>query len=1038
MNPITEEQLELQAISWLESLGYEYQQGTDIADNEPAPGAAEYSSVVLEGRLRAAISRLNPGIPKDTLEAAQAQLTAPNIPGLLSCNHRVSNWLTKGIQVTFTKDKQSSGHQLKLLDFENPENNDCLVVNQFTVTGTTRTRRPDLVVFVNGLPLVVVELKNPASEAADLEQAYNQLQTYKTDIPDLFFYNLCLVISDGISARFGSLSANYERFMRWRTNDQGELDPLGQHRELETLLRGLLNKSVLLDYLRYCCLFETEGEVVKKIAGYHQYHAVHTALESVVAASQAGGTKQGGVVWHTQGAGKSLEMACLAGRLMSEPRLENPTILMLTDRLDLDGQLFGVFSNSVDLLGESPKQVESREQLRKMLKDIPSGGIIFTTIQKFGLEQGETQFPVLSERHNIVVIADEAHRTQYGFGAMFDSKTGKLKHGLARSVRNGLPNATFLAFTGTPISENDRDTRAVFGEYISIYDIQQAVEDGATVPIYYESRLAKLKLDYEVLPHLDDEVEDILESELADDAAKEKAKSQWAALEAIVGSDSRIAQVASDLIDHYETRSRTQPGKAMIVAMSREICVQLYDAIIKLRPDWHAAGHGQGAIKVVMTAAASDSPELQPHHTSKQQKKDIERRFKDPADELKIVIVRDMWLTGFDVPCLATMYIDKPMQGANLAQAIARVNRVFKDKPGGLVVDYIGIAPKLKEAIATYSAARGSDRGLPAVDSQEALNVLKEKIHSVRDMLHPVDLTGFEERALELMTECLDHILGLEDGKRRYCDLVLQITKAFALCCTLDEAKQLAEEVAFYQAIRAQLLKKTSSDGEGPARDHEFELQQLLSEAVVSAGVTDVFELAGLERPDLAVLSNEFLQDVRKLPQKNLAVELLRRLLEDEVRTKLKTNVVKQKKYSDMLIASLAKYNNRTIEAAQVIEELIAMAVEFKEDRENAKKLDLTPSEQAFYDALAQNDSAQELMGDELLMQIARELAETLRENLTIDWAVKESVRAKLRVMIRGMLNKYDYPPDQQDSAIDNVLRQAEVISEEQLASGAE
>ena len=1027
MSLVSENKIELQTIDWFKDIGYQYLCGYDIAPDGETSERSDYRSVVLKERLEVALHRINPDIPKSAIDNGLSQLLNPNIPALMSCNRQVHRWLTKGVQVTFHQGNQEIGKQLKVIDFDEPSNNDWLVVNQFRVEGNKHNRRPDLIVFINGLPLAVIELKNAADENADIWSAFNQLQTYKIDIPDLFNYNTCLVISDGIYARMGSLSAHTERFMRWRTIDGKTLDPLGQHKELQTLVNGLFNKEIFLNYLRYFCLFEDDKTIIKKIASYHQFHAVQAALKSIVTASSVKGTKKGGVVWHTQGAGKSIEMACLAGRLITEPRLENPTLIVVTDRLNLDGQLFGVFAGAGDLLGESPKQATSRAELREHLKDKPSGGIIFTTIQKFGLEKGEEQFPILSDRHNIVVIADEAHRTQYGFKAKLDSKTGKIKYGLARSLRNALPNATFLAFTGTPISQNDRDTQAVFGEYVSVYDIQQAVDDGATVPIYYESRLAKINLNLKELPQIDEDVEDILDSETADEREKEKAKSQWAALEAIVGSDTRLKEVAEDLINHYETRSQTQPGKALIVTMSREICVRFYDQIIALRPEWHDDDHMKGAIKVIMTASASDKAELQPHHTSKQQKQDIEKRFKDPSDPLKIVIVRDMWLTGFDVPCLVSMYVDKPMQDANLAQAIARVNRVFKDKPGGLVVDYIGIAPQLKEALATYSAAKG--KGRPTIDSSEALRLLQEKLAVAKDMLHPVNWSDYHTRALELIPECMDHILGQEDGKRRYCDIVLQMTKAFALCGTLNEAMKVSHEVAFHQAIRAPLTKR--GKGDAPQQDHEFELQQLVSKAFVSEGVVDVFKLAGLESPDISILSDEFLQEVMKMPHKNLAVELLQRLIKDEIKSKFKTNVVKQSKFSDLLEKSLSKYANRTIEAAQVIEELIAMAKDFKADLELAATHGLTPEEHAFYDALSQNESAQELMGEEVLVKMASEVAKKLRENLTVDWAVREPVRARLRLLIRRLLRKYKYPPDQEPGAVDLVLRQAEVLSED-------
>ena len=1029
---VTEDHVELQSIEWFKALGYQYLCGYDIAPDGVTSERSDYRSVVLKDRLLSALSRINPDIPKAAIDTALSQLVNPNIPSLMSCNRQLHSWLTKGIKVTYHEGVQEVGKQLKVIDFDNLKNNDWLVVNQFTIHGHKHNRRPDMLVFVNGLPLAVIELKNVADESADIWAAYNQLQTYKNDIPDLFNYNTCLVISDGIYARLGSLSANEERFMRWRTIDGVAIDPLGNHRELETLIKGLFSQEVFLSYLRYFCIFEEDKSLIKKIAGYHQYHAVQAAVESVVTASAKDGSKKGGVVWHTQGAGKSIEMACLAGRLISEPRLQNPTLVMVTDRQDLDGQLFDVFTGAGDLLGETPKQAHTRTELREHLKQRPSGGIIFTTIQKFGLDKGEDRFPVLSDRDNIVVIADEAHRTQYGFKAKIDGQTGQVKYGLAKSLRDALPNATFLAFTGTPISHDDRDTQAVFGHYVSIYDIQQAVEDGATVPIYYESRLAKININQSMLATLDDEVDELLDSETDDDREKEKAKSQWAALEAIVGTDARLQEVAEDLVKHFEIRSQTQPGKAMIVGMSREICVRLYDKLVALRPEWHHDDHKQGAIKVIMTASASDKAHLQPHHTSKRQKQDLETRFKDPDDPLRIVIVRDMWLTGFDAPCLATMYIDKPMQGANLAQAIARVNRVFRDKPGGLVVDYIGIAPQLKEAMATYTAAKG--RGRPAIDNAEALRVLKEKMHIARDLLHPVNWQGFETRALQLIPECLDHILGLEDGKKRYCDTVLQMTKAYALCGALEEAIALAPEVAFHQAIRAPLMKSSASqDDNKKPRNVEHELRQLVSRAVVGDGVADIFKLAGLDTPDISILSEDFLREVMKMPQKNLAVELLQKLIRDEVRSKFKTNVVKQKKFSDLLQASLGKYANRAIEAAQVIEELIAMAKQFKEDLDRRNSHDLNDEEEAFYDALAKNESAQELMGEEVLVQMAREVAKTLRANLTVDWAVKDNVRARLRNIVRALLKRYKYPPDQQLGAIEMVLRQAEVLSEDAL-----
>ena len=1029
---ITEDHLEQQCLEWFQELGYAYAFAPDLAPDGTTPERTDFRQVIFTGRLRSALQRLNPEVPIGTIESAVLQLANPNVPGLLASNRNFHRWMTQGLPITYMDGNQQVGIRLKVIGFEDHDSNDWLVVNQLAIQGNKYNRRPDVVVYLNGLPLAVIELKNPADEKADIWAAFNQLQTYKQDIPDLFTPNVLLVISDGIQARLGSLSADRERFQRWRTiSGENDLDPLGTHRDLETLVRGIFDKGRLLEFLRSFCLFEEDGQIIKKIAAYHQFHAVRAAVESVVRASRPDGDKKGGVVWHTQGAGKSIEMACLAGKLLTDPRLENPTLVMVTDRQDLDGQLFGVFAGAGDLLGESPKQADSRQELRDLLANRPSGGIIFTTIQKFATEEGEDKYPTLTERHNVVVICDEAHRTQYGFKGRFDTKTGEIKYGLAKALRDALPKATFLAFTGTPISQDDRDTQAVFGHYVSVYDIQQAVDDGATVPIYYESRLAKLALKEPLLPQLDKQVDDLFSDE-DDIPAAERAKSRWAALEALVGAEPRLGQVAADLIAHYEQRSRTQPGKAMVVVMSRDICARLYDAIVALRPDWHDEDPKKGTIKVVMTASASDESYLQPHHTTKQQKKELEKRFKEPADPLKIVIVRDMWLTGFDAPCLATMYVDKPMKGANLAQAIARVNRVFKDKPGGLVVDYIGIAPQLKEALATYTASKG--KGAPTIDTSEALRILKEKLQVARDLLHPIDWSGFRDSktAMALLPNCLDHILELSEGKKRYCDTVLAMTRAFALCGTMDEAMALNDEVTFLQAIRAPLIKGDRIGGDGTTpKNVDFQLQQLLSESLVADGITDVFKIAGLQNPDLSILSDQFLAEVSKIPQKNLAVELLQRLLREEVQTRFKNNVVKQKRFSEMLQASLNKYANRSIEAAQVIEELIAMAKQFRDEAEKVKAMGLSVAEIAFYDALANNKSAQEAIGDEVLMKMARELAEKLRGDLSIDWQYKDNVRARLRNKIKALLKRYKYPPDQEAAAIELVIQQTEIISEE-------
>ena len=1027
---ITEEQVELQAVEWFKELGYQYKQGPDISPEGTAPERDQFRTVVLEQRLHAALSRINPDIPPQTIASAIPQIMNPNRPELISRNRETHRWITQGLKVTFNEGDHELGRQLKLIDFDNPANNDWLVVNQFTVQGSRHNCRPDVVVFINGMPLAVFELKNPSDERASIWGAYNQLQTYKDDIPDLFNANALLVISDGFEARMGSLTASRERFMRWRTIDGETLDPLGENHDLETLVKGLFNKETMLNYIKNFCVFEDDATVVKKIAAYHQYHAVNKALEKLVEAAEPNGDRRGGVVWHTQGAGKSLEMTYLAGQIISDPRLANPTIVMVTDRQDLDGQLFGVFNSAGDLLVETPKQANTVTQLRELLADRPSGGIIFTTIQKFQIDKdkGEQRFPTLTDRRNVVVMCDEAHRSQYGFKGVLNQKTGELKYGLARSLRDALPQATFLAFTGTPISRNDRDTRAVFGDYIDIYDIQQSVEDGATVQIYYESRLSKIELDKAKIPTIDDEVNEIFEDDI-DYERQERAKSKWSQVEVLVGAQPRLKQVAKDIVKHFEQRSETQPGKAMIVGMSRDICARLYEELIAIKPEWHDPDHTKGALKVVITASRADETHLRKHHISGEQRKDLEKRFKDPADELRIVIVRDMWLTGFDVPCLATMYVDKPMRGANLAQAIARVNRVFADKPGGLVVDYIGIAPELKEALATYSASKG--RGYPTVNTDEALKILQERLAVAGDLLHPIDWSKYEQQALKLLPECADHILQLEDGRKRYSDSVLAMTRAFALCGTMDEARQYTNQVAFHQAVRT-LLTKTSIRTTGNGfQDTDFKLKQLVSNALVPGGVADIFKLAGLGKPNIGVLTDELLDKVQKMPQQNLAIELLQKLINDEVHSRFRTNIVKRRKFSELLKKAMAKYHNRSIERTQVVMVYMDIAHEYKDDREKAEKDNLNDDQRAFYDALASNKSAQELMGDEVLLKMADEITQKIRRNFSIDWSIRESARARLKLMVKNFLRHHKYPPDHQASATELIMSQAEVVSEE-------
>jgi type I restriction enzyme R subunit len=1057
---VLEDHVEQAMLEWLAGLGWVTAHGPDISPPDaktPGTERGSYREVVLPSRLREAIARLNPHVPPGARDDALRRVLSPNVPGLVNVNRQVHRWLVDGVPVEFQKDGETRGDRVRLLDFADVAANDWLAVNQFSVQGPKLTRRPDVLLFVNGLPLVLFELKNPGDEDADIWAAWNQLQAYQQDIPDLFHANALQVISDGIQARMGSVTSDRERFMAWRTIDGVATDPLGAMRELETLVLGLCQRELLLEYLRHFVLFEDDGRLVKKVAGYHQFHAVRAVVQSVLKASAPGGTRKGGVVWHTQGAGKSIEMTCLAGALMAHPDMGNPTLVVVTDRNDLDNQLFGVFAGASEMLRQTPARADTRPELRRLLANRPSGGIVFTTIQKFTPGEDEDTFPVLSDRRNIVVICDEAHRSQYGFGARLSPPaaggppkaefvptsqgplaTGEaaesadsyrrsaLQVGYAQHLRDALPGATFVAFTGTPVSLNDRDTRAVFGDYVHIYDIEQAVKDGATVPIYYESRLAKLELREADITLLDSEVEELTEDEEGD-AAKVAKLRRWAALEQLVGAPPRIQKVAADIVTHFENRLSAMDGKGMVVAMSREICVHLYNAIVALRPEWHNDDPALGAIKVVMTGSASDKALLKPHIHPKDVRKRLETRFKNPAEPFKLVIVRDMWLTGFDAPSLHTMYVDKPMRGHNLMQAIARVNRVFKDKPGGLVVDYIGIANELKAALADYTQAQGS--GKPTVDAHEALAVLQEQMDILHGLLHGVDYAEFRIKAWQLLPAVANQVLGLEDGKKRFADAVLAASKAFALCCTLDEALTHRDELAFLQAVKAALTKHVGTDKKLTDEQQEHALRQIISRAVVSDEVIDIFSAAGLKRPDIGVLSDEFLEDVRHMKERNLAVELLERLLKGEIKSRFKTNVVQSAKFSELLLQSLTRYRNRAIETAQVIEELIEMAKKFQQAAQRGDELGLNHDELAFYDALATNESAVRQLGDETLKKIAVELTLSLRKSVTVDWAKREAVRAKLRVMVKTLLRRYKYPPDRQEEATETVLKQAESLS---------
>ncbi|HIC9088361.1 TPA: type I restriction endonuclease subunit R [Legionella pneumophila] len=1020
---INEDQVEQLAIQWFQELGYDYLYGPDIAHDGINPLRADYQSVLIESRLSLALNRLNPYAPTPAIAEAIAKLKNPQKASLIQNNLSFHHMLTQGIGVEVKTEDGWQGERIKLMDFHHPDNNEFLIVNQFTVKGSKMNRRPDIVVFINGIPIFVIELKNPADESADIFKAYNDLQTYKQEIEDLFIFNEACIISDGINARIGSLTASEERYMYWRTVKDEADRPLLSY-ELEILIRGFFDKALLLDYLQYFILFEDNGKsIIKKIAGYHQFHAVREAVNSVIEAAK-NKHRKGGVVWHTQGSGKSISMVCFASKLTKQPEMKNPTVLVVTDRNDLDGQLYGTFCKSTKLLGQQPVQMDSIDGLREYLTNKPAGGIVFTTIQKFSLKKDEDRFPLLSDRENIVVIADEAHRSQYGFDAMLDDD-GSFKYGYAQHLRDAVPNATFLGFTGTPIEGTDRDTRAVFGDYISIYDIEDAVKDGATVPIYYESRLAKLDLDSEILKEIDEDVSYLVEDEEL--ANREQFKSKWTALEKLVGAEQRIKQVTNDLVCHFEERTGVIRGKGMIVAMSRHIAVRMYDAIIAERPDWHSEDPLKGKIKIIMTGTKSDDAIMQPHLYSKKVKEDIEKRFKDPDDELQLVIVRDMWLTGFDAPCAHTMYIDKPMKAHNLMQAITRINRVFKDKKGGVVVDYIGIASELKSALKDYANSGG--KGRTTVDVAEALAEFLKRLDIVRNMYHGFDYSTYHTNAHQLLVPAANHILGLDDGKKRYLDEVLALSKAFSLCATTDEAKACREEVAFFQAIKSVIQKASRSNRKGV--DKQAAIKQIIDNAIISEGVEDIFELAGLDKPNIGILSEEFLEDVAHMPYKNLAVELLEKLINDNIKAKTRCNVILEKKFSERLQESMKKYHNRAIQTAQVIEELIQMAKDMAKATQHGQDLGLNDDELAFYDALAENESAIRELGDETLKKIAQELTLKLRNSISVDWQKRESVRAKMRNLIRIILRRYKYPPDKQVDAINLVMDQAAALSDE-------
>jgi len=1013
----TESVVEEAALDWLRGLGYAVLHGPEVAPGEPLAERDGYGEVVLRRRLREAIARLNPRMPAAARDEASRKLTRREHPDLVLDNRAFHRRLVDGVEGEYrAADGRVVGDRARLVDFDDVGANDWLVVNQFTVAEGRQTRRPDVVVFVNGLPLAVFELKNAAAEDATIWTAYNQLQTYKLRIPDLFACNEVLVISDGVEARVGSLTASKERFAPWRTIE-GEDDAPAHLPALRVVIEGLFERRRFLDYLRSFIVFEQDGaRVEKKIAAYHQFHAVARAVEETIAASSLGGDRRAGVIWHTQGSGKSLTMAFYAGRVVLHPAMENPTLVVLTDRNDLDEQLFGTFAGCSDLLRQDPSKAKDRDDLRDLLR-VASGGVIFTTVQKFMPREKGERYPLLSDRRNVVVIADEAHRSQYDF-----------VDGFARHLRDALPNASFIGFTGTPIEQSDRSTLAVFGDYISVYDIERAVRDGATVPIYYEGRLVRLDLDPSQRPLLDAAFDEVTEGEEAQQ--RDRLRSKWAALEAIVGTERRLSLVAADLVEHVERRLEAIEGKAMVVCMSRRICVDLYDQIVALRPDWHDPDDDAGAIKVVMTGSASDPLAWQGHIRPKAGRTRLAARLRDPDDPLHLVIVRDMWLTGFDAPPLHTMYVDKPMRGHGLMQAIARVNRVFRDKPGGLVVDYLGLADQLRAALATYT--QGGGHGRATIDQADAVAVMLEKHEIVAALFHGFDygafIAGTPTERVSVLPAAQEHIVAQRDGKERLLRHVTELSKAFALAVPHQEALAIRDDLAFFQAIRAQVAKTTGAS-ERDADDLDRAVRQILSGAIMAGEVVDIFAAAGLSTPDLSILSDEFLAEVRDLPQKNLAVELLRKLLHDEVRLRERTNLVQARSFADMIDRSLRRYHTRAIETAQVIEELIQLARDIKAAQQRGEQLGLSDDEIAFYDALEANDTAVRVLGDDTLKQIARDLVDTVKRNTGIDWTVRENVRARLRVLVRRILRKHGYPPDKQEQAVTTVLQQAELFA---------
>ena len=1037
MVALNEDAYELQCIEWFKVTGWDYLHGGVIAPEGAAPERATYKDVILVDRVEESLGRINPGVSRDVLKRVRMMLESPGETDLLKANELIHRWFVEGVPMKVREGGEEKTRRISLVDFENPANNDWLAVNQFTVQGENNLRRPDIVLFCNGIPVVVIELKNPTDIDADIWAAHNQLQLYKEQIPRLFYTNVVLSIDDGADARMGSLTADKERFLRWRSVDGDTRDPYGAFAHGRTLIEGLYTPAHILEMLRFFTIFQPiDGKMAKIVCAYHQFYAVKKAYKRVLSASAEGGDGRGGLMWHTQGSGKSIEMACLGGMLATSTELQNPTIVLVTDRNNLDTQLYDTFVAAKALLRQDPELANSRSDLRDKIGSRPAGGVIFTTIQKFSLEDGEKSFPVLADRRNVFVFTDEAHRSQYGFTAKLDAKTKSFKTGYAQHLRDALPNATFVAFTGTPVAATDRNTRQVFGDEIDIYDMIQANEDGATVPIFYESRLVPIDLTDAARKELDDLAEGLIEDEEENEQAR--FKQRWAELEKIVGAKPRLEKIAADIVEHFENRCKSPEladGKAMVVGMSRHICVDLYDEIVKIRPEWHSTDHRQGAIKIVFHSSASDDEKIRPHAYGSAQKRDLENRFKDSKDPLKIVIVRDMWLTGYDAPPCHTMYVDKPMKGHSLMQAIARVNRVFRDKPGGLVVDYIGIATELKEALGTYTGK--GKTATPVEFMEEALGVFFEKLGIVRDMLHGCSIEGFKEHPFEVIAKVADFVSGLEDGVKRYSDAATALSRAYALVNSQQAAIEQREEVTLYQAIRVMLSKGDNAKKKVTDAERERLIKQALNNGLVPEGIVDIFAAAGLASPNIGLLSDEFLAGIEHMKYKNLAVEALQRLVKGQIKARFKSNVVKNSEYSTLLDNALAKYRNRAISTAELIEELIELAKKMNEQILAGNTDGLTDQEIAFYDALEENEAAVREMKHEDLVRLAQELTKKVKANLKVDWNIREQTQAAMRTMVRDLLDRYGYPPDFSDAAVDLVVRQAEVMSEDLMVGAS-